>query len=170
MAAEEAQLASVFNARVVTVSTRAAAGKYEDTAGPTAANALVKLGLAVDPVTVVADGEPVGVELAKAVASDISLVVTCGGTGLGPTDLTPEQTVAVIDRPVPGISDYLRAQAWDQFPHTALSRAVSGIADRTLIINLPGSRKAVEESCQALAPILIHALEQIAGGDHERVD
>lgn len=166
----EATSARSFSAQVITVSTRAAAGEYQDTAGPAGAAGLQALGFAVAPVVVVADGASIGAEIAKAVANNVDLVVTCGGTGCGPQDLTPEQTAPLIDRPAPGIAEYLRAKSWDQIPAAALSRAVAGIADKTLIINLPGSRNAVEESIELLGPILGHALDQIAGGDHERVD
>lgn len=158
----------VYTAQVITVSTRASGGIYDDTAGPAGAKMLAALGLKVLPVVVVADGAPVGEALAQAVADRISVVITCGGTGLGPTDQTPEQTLAVVDRIAPGIAEYLRAKVWHRVPAAALSRGVAGIANSTLIINLPGSKKAVLESIEILAPILSHALDQIAGGDHER--
>lgn len=159
-----------YSARIITVSTRAAAGDYEDTAGPACAEALTGQGFAVDPVVVVPDGAQVGQVLAKAAADNVDLVITCGGTGFAPDDVTPEQTVPLLDRPAPGIAEYLRAKVWDRVPSAALSRGVAGIANQTLIINLPGSQKAVIESVELLVPILSHALDQLAGGDHERTD
>ena len=153
-------------ARVITVSTRAAAGLYEDTAGPAVAAALRRQGLAVDPVVVVADGDPVADAIRAAVTDGVALVVTCGGTGLSPDDQTPEQTRAVIGRDVPGIADYLRAESWGALPAAALSRAVAGIAERTLVVNLPGSLAGATECVEILGRLLPHALDQIVGGDH----
>ncbi len=154
--------------RVITVSTRAAAGVYDDTAGPIAVAALTDMGLAVDPIVVVADGEPVAVALRDALADGVDAIVTIGGTGLNPTDRTPQITSAVIDFDVPGIAEKIRAEAWARVPTAALSRGVAGVAGRTLIVNLPGSVGGVRDGCAVLANLLPHALDQLAGGDHPR--
>ncbi len=157
--------------RVITVSTRAAAGVYDDTAGPIAVAALTDMGLAVDPIVVVADGEPVAVALRDALADGVDAIVTTGGTGLNPTDRTPQITSAVIDFDVPGIAEKIRAETWDRVPTAALSRGVAGVAGvagRTLIVNLPGSVGGVRDGCAVLANLLPHALDQLAGGDHPR--
>lgn len=159
-----------YRAEVITVSTRAAGGHYQDTAGPAGVEALRAMGFEVAAPIVVSDGEPVGQALTKAIANEVDLVITCGGTGFAPDDQTPEQTRPLLDRPAPGIAEYLRAQTWDRLPAAALSRGVAGVADLTLVINLPGSKTAVVESIEQLSPILIHALDQLAGGDHERID
>ncbi len=158
----------VARIRVITVSTRAAAGVYDDTAGPIAVAALTDMGLAVDPIVVVADGEPVAVALRDALADGVDAIVTTGGTGLNPTDRTPQITSAVIDFDVPGIAEKIRAETWDRVPTAALSRGVAGVAGRTLIVNLPGSVGGVRDGCAVLANLLPHALDQLAGGDHPR--
>lgn len=155
-------------AQVITVSTRAAAGTYLDTAGPAVVGLLQTAGLAVGEVVVVADGDAVSQALTNAVEAGFDLVITCGGTGISPTDQTPEQTQLVIEREVPGIADYLRAQSWDRVPGATLSRGVCGVTGASLIINVPGSQKAAIECVTALQPILGHALSQLRGGDHVR--
>ncbi|MEI8083634.1 MAG: molybdenum cofactor synthesis domain-containing protein, partial [Actinomycetes bacterium] len=154
-------------ARVITVSTRTAAGTFTDTAGPAVEALLERQGLEVDSVVVVADGVAVGQALRAAVQDQISLVLTCGGTGMTADDQTPEQTAAVVDREVPGIADYLRAQSWNGLPAAALSRGIAGIAEQTLIVNLPGSLRGATECFEFLVPLLSHALDQVAGGDHD---
>lgn len=154
-------------ARVVTVSTRAAAGVWEDRSGPILAEGLTALGLDVEPIVVVADGDPVGDALRHAVRDGVDLVVTTGGTGLTPTDRTPEQTAVVIDRPVPGLAEAIRAHGASNGVATAwLSRGIAGLAGRTLIVNVPGSPGGARDGLEVLARLLHHALEQIPGSDH----
>jgi molybdenum cofactor synthesis domain-containing protein len=154
-------------ARVITVSTRAASGQWEDRSGPVLAAGLAELGLEVEPIVVVPDGDPVGRELARAVADGIDLVVTTGGTGLTPTDHTPEQTAAIIERPAPGIAEAIRAHGASTGVATAwLSRGIAGIAGTTLIINAPGSPGGARDALAVIAPFLMHALEQVRGSDH----
>jgi molybdenum cofactor synthesis domain-containing protein len=156
-------------ALVVTVSNRASAGVYADTAGPILVTGLAAAGFSVDGPTVVADGDPVTDALREAVARGYDVVVTTGGTGLTPTDFTPEATRPLLDREVPGIAEAIRAQGVAQgVPTAMLSRGLAGVAGRTLVVNLPGSPGACRDALAVLTPVLGHAVEQIAGGDHPR--
>jgi molybdenum cofactor synthesis domain-containing protein len=158
-----------YAARVITASTRAAAGAWEDTSGPIVVAGLRALGLeCADPV-VVADGEPVRVALEQAVADGIAVVVTTGGTGHTPTDLTPEMTRAVIDRESPGLAEAVRNYGVAHGVPTAIaSRGIAGMRGGTLIVNLPGSNGGARDGVAALTPVLQHVLEQMHGGDHPR--
>jgi molybdenum cofactor synthesis domain-containing protein len=159
----------VIRALAVTVSNRAAAGVYEDRSGPVLAALLGAAGCSVDGPVVVADGAPVEAALRSAVAGSYDVVVTTGGTGLTPLDLTPEMTRRVLDREIPGIAEALRAAgAAAGVPAAILSRGVAGVAGRTLIVNLPGSTGGVRDGMAVLAPVLEHAVSQIHGGDHVR--
>ena len=156
-------------ALVITASTRAAAGEWDDRSGPILRDGLVALELIVDGPVVVPDGDAVEGALREGVALGYDLIVTTGGTGLTPTDLTPEMTTRVIDRPIPGISEALRADGVARgVPTAVLSRGVAGTAGRTLIVNLPGSPGGVRDGLAVLASIVPHALEQIPGSDHSR--
>ena len=120
---------------------------------------------------VVPDGEPVEAALRSALADGYDVVVTTGGTGLTPGDLTPEMTRRVIEREVPGIAEALRAAgAAAGVPSAILSRGVAGVRGRTLIVNLPGSTGGVRDGMAVLGPVLGHAISQIHGGDHRRPD
>jgi molybdenum cofactor synthesis domain-containing protein len=158
-----------MRALAVTVSNRAAAGVYEDRSGPVLAELLRGAGCEVDGPRVVPDGEPVRAVLAEAVDAGYDVVVTTGGTGLTPGDLTPEMTRGVLDREIPGIAEALRATgATAGVPAAILSRGLAGVAGRTLIVNLPGSTGGVRDGMAVLAPVLSHAVSQINGGDHVR--
>jgi molybdenum cofactor synthesis domain-containing protein len=158
-----------MRALAVTVSNRAAAGVYEDRSGPVLAELLRGAGCEVDGPRVVPDGEPVRAVLAEAVDAGYDVVVTTGGTGLTPGDLTPEMTRGVLDREIPGIAEALRATgAAAGVPAAILSRGLAGVAGRTLIVNLPGSTGGVRDGMAVLAPVLSHAVSQINGGDHVR--
>lgn len=152
---------------VIVVSTRAAAGRYPDRTGPVLTEWLRFKGFAVER-TVIADGPNLLVALRGALAAD--LVITTGGTGLAPTDGTPEATRAVIDYEIPGLAEALRREGVDQVPTSALSRGVSGVSGRTLIVNLPGSTGGVRDGIAVLDRVLDHALDQLRGGDHDRPD
>ena len=156
-----------MKAIVITVSDRVSRGEAEDRSGPAAAAVLGSAGFDVD-VTVVPDGvATVESALRGAVASDVVLVVTTGGTGFGPRDLTPEATRRVIDREAPGLAEAMRAVTFGVNPHGMLSRGVAGIAGSTLIINLPGSVTGVEESLEVVVPSLRHAVDLLQGGGSE---
>ena len=158
-----------MRALAVTVSNRAAAGVYEDRSGPVLAELLRSAGCAVEGPVVVADGAPVEAVLRDAVADGYDVVMTTGGTGLTPLDLTPEMTRRVLEREIPGIAEALRAAgAAAGVPAAILSRGVAGVAGRTLIVNLPGSAGGVRDGLAVLAPVLEHAVAQINGGDHVR--
>jgi len=155
-------------ARVIVASNRASAGVYQDTSGPLLVAGLRELGCAVedDPV-VVPDGDPVAEALRAAVADGMDVVLTSGGTGVTPTDRTPEATRGVLDFEVPGIAEAIRAFSRDHVPAAALSRGLAGVAGRTLIVNLPGSTGGAKDGLAVLGPILRHTVAQIRGGDHK---
>lgn len=154
-------------ALVVTASNRAAAGVYADKGGPLLAEGLAAMGFEVDGPEVVPDGDPVEAALRTAVdASRYAVILTTGGTGISPTDRTPEATRRVLDYEVPGIPEAIRAAGRDKVPTAALSRGLAGVAGTTLIINLPGSSGGVRDGLAVLAELLPHAVDQIRGGDH----
>jgi molybdenum cofactor synthesis domain-containing protein len=156
-----------MRAAVVVASNRAAAGVYDDTTGPLLLDFLTRLGFSCEQPTVVPDGDPVGAAIAAAAEGGARVVLTTGGTGLTPTDRTPEVTRPLLDREVPGIAEAIRAYGVAQgVPTAALSRGLAGVAGDCLVINLPGSRGGVKDAVAVLEPLLVHAVEQIVGSDH----
>ena len=159
----------MIRALAVTVSYRAAAGIYADTSGPVLAELLRSAGCETDGPVVIPDGATVEIALRDAVAAGYDVVVTTGGTGLTPGDLTPEMTRLVIDREIPGIGEAIRAAGVAAgIPSAMLSRGLAGLAGTTLIVNLPGSTGGVRDGMAVLQAVIAHALDQAGGGDHPR--
>jgi molybdenum cofactor synthesis domain-containing protein len=157
----------IDSALVITISTRAAAGVYPDKSGPIIASALEDLGFTVGDPIVVPDGDAVGAALRDAVTAGHAVVITTGGTGLNPRDHTPEQNMGVVEREVPQLAAAIARYGVDHgVPTAVLSRGVVGVADRTLIVNLPGSSGGARDGMAVLGPVLMHAVSQLRGGDH----
>lgn len=156
-----------LRAAVVVASNRAASGVYADTTGPVLVDFLTGLGFTCDQPVVVPDGDPVGAAISAEVEGGARVVLTTGGTGLTPTDRTPEVTRALLDREVPGIAEAIRAYGVAQgVPTASLSRGLAGVVGHCLVVNLPGSRGGVKDAVAVLEPLLVHAVEQVVGSDH----
>jgi molybdenum cofactor synthesis domain-containing protein len=152
---------------VVTASNRAAAGVYEDRGGPVLVAGLRDLGFEVDGPRVVPDGDPVEGALRQAVRDGYDVVLTTGGTGISPTDITPEVTARVLDRQIPGIAEAVRAHGVASgVPTATLSRGLAGQASGTIIVNLPGSPAGCRDAMVVLGEVLPHAVAQVKGTDH----
>ena len=152
---------------VITSSSRAAAGVYPDRSGPVIVERLQSWGFSTGEPIVVADGDEFGLTLRDVLASEPDLVITTGGTGLTPTDVTPEQTMPLLDRLVPGIAEGMRAAGVAKgVPTAMLSRGLVGISGQSLVVNLPGSRGGVSDGLDVLEQVLEHVLQQLPGGDH----
>jgi len=150
---------------LLTISDRGASGEYDDRSGPLMAQIIgTNTPWEISLQSIIPDNFDTIVETLTAWSDeDLSLILTSGGTGFAPRDITPEATAKVIERPAPGIAEGLRAESLKITRHAMLSRGIAGIRGRTLIINLPGSPKAVRENLDVLLPILPHALELLAG-------
>ena len=158
---------AIGRALVITASNRAAAGVYPDRGGPVLVEGLRGWGFVVDGPLVVPDGEPVAEALRDAVHQRYDVVLTTGGTGLSPSDRTPEATRSVLEREVPGLAEAIRFRGTSAgIPTAALSRGLAGLAGQTLIVNLPGSPGGCRDGLAVLDGVLVHAVDQIRGGDH----
>ena len=157
----------VGTALVITVSTRAHAGIYADESGPIIATALTETGFVVDGPQIVPDGKAVGWALRDGIAHGYDVVITTGGTGLSPSDDTPEQTRILLDKEIPHLAAAITARGVEVgVPTAVLSRGLAGVAGRSLIVNLPGSRGGARDGMDVLKPLLRHAVAQLRGGDH----
>ena len=153
---------------VVIASTRASSGIYEDRCGPVIVDWLAARDIRTPAPVVVADGAPVDAALRSALADGHDVIITSGGTGISPTDSTPQITAALLDYDIPGLADAIRRAGLPHVPTSVLSRGVCGVAGRTLIVNLPGSLGGVKDGLGVLADVLDHALDQLRGKDHSR--
>jgi molybdenum cofactor synthesis domain-containing protein len=158
----------VIRAAVITASTKGAKGERPDESGPAMAEMLRANGIhVVSTALVVDDVDQLAAAILEGIAGGANVVLTTGGTGLSPNDVTPEATRRVIEREIPGIAEALRARSLQKTAHGMLSRALAGSVGATLVVNLPGSPKAVRESLEVLLPVLPHALELLAGESGE---
>ncbi|CAN5161683.1 MogA/MoaB family molybdenum cofactor biosynthesis protein [soil metagenome] len=153
---------------ILIVSTRAAAGVYDDLTGPLIADWALARGCSVSDPLVVADGPGVTPALARLLAGAPTLLVTSGGTGIHPGDRTPEQTRALLDFEIPGFAEELRRRGSMTVASALLSRGVAGVAGETIVVNLPGSRGGVADGLALLDEVLDHMIDQLRGGDHAR--
>jgi len=156
-----------MKAAVVTVSDRVSQGVADDLSGPAVVAKLAECGFPDADLRVVPDGVESVEMILRNLMTEYDLVVTTGGTGFSPRDLTPEATKLVVDRAAPGLAEAIRADTFGRFPHGMLSRGIAGIAGATLIVNLPGSVKAVEESMDVIGPALRHGVELLISGQSD---
>lgn len=156
-------------AAIITASNRASRGIYDDKSGEILCDGLKALGFIVESQVIVPDNVSlISAEIAKAIDSKIDLIVTTGGTGISPSDVTPEATAPLLQKLLPGISEALRAYSREKVPTADLSRALAGISETSLIINLPGSPGGVRDGLVVINNVALHAISQLAGEDHKR--
>ncbi|UUW92529.1 MogA/MoaB family molybdenum cofactor biosynthesis protein [Pimelobacter simplex] len=158
-----------MKATVIVASDRAAAGTYLDETGPIIVAALRSSGFDVDSPVVVPDGPSVAEAIRCAISDGARIVLTTGGTGLSPSDRTPEVTGPLLDVVIPGIAEAIRARGTaNGVPSSVLSRGLAGVASGAVVINLPGSESGAKDGLEVVLPVLHHLLHQLVGGDHER--
>lgn len=155
------------SAVAVVASTRAASGVYEDRTGPALLAWFESRGWG-GRVVVVADGDAVGEAISDALSAGTDVVVTTGGTGVAPTDVTPEQTAPLLERTLPGLAEAIRSRGAAKVPTAVLSRGTAGVSGRSVVVNLPGSPGGVRDGIDVLDPVIGHLLDQLGGGDHVR--
>jgi molybdenum cofactor synthesis domain-containing protein len=157
------------NAAIITASNRASRGVYEDTSGEILATGLKELGFNVSVQVIVPDSVGlIAAEISKSIDAKMDLIVTTGGTGISPTDVTPEATAPLIEKVLPGIGEALRAYSREKVPTSDLSRGLAGTTENSLIINLPGSPGGVRDGLVIIGRLAPHVISQLAGGDHEQ--
>ena len=157
----------MFSVGIITISDKGAAGTREDLSGPEIKNIIVSLPAEVKEYAIVPDSNDLIANKLKEWTDNkgIDLIITTGGTGVSPRDVTPEATREVIEKEIPGMSEVMRMESLKKTPHAMISRAVVGIRHHSLIVNLPGSPKAVRENLQAILPALPHTLSKLKGDE-----
>jgi molybdopterin adenylyltransferase len=157
----------MITAAVLTLSDKGARGEREDTGGPLIAEMVKQIGVSVEHYEVIPDDRALIKEKLIGYSKSVDLIITTGGTGLAPRDVTPDATLEVIDREIPGIAEAMRAAGLVKTKRAMLSRAVAGVRGQALIINLPGSPKAIKEGLEAVLEVIPHAIEKIKGDTAE---
>ena len=159
----------MINATVLTISDSCSAGIRQDLSGPAVKDLLISANIDVGEIIILPDDQNQIAEKLKSLCDtgDIDIIITTGGTGFSPRDVTPEATMSVCDRLTPGLMEISRAEGYKKTPKAILSRGAAGIRNSTLIVNLPGSVKAVTECMQIIGPILPHAVKMMQGGGHD---
>ena len=159
----------MFRAAIITLSDNGSKGEREDESGMIIREMILSMGASVDHYEVLPDEKPVIIEVLSRLSDSgtIDLILTTGGTGVSPRDVTPEATREVIERELPGMAEAMRAESLKKTPRAMISRAIAGIRKRTLIVNLPGSPRAVRENLAVVLPALSHAIEKINGDPRE---
>jgi len=159
----------MIRAAIITLSDKGSKGEREDESGLIIREMIMNIGAVIDHYEVLPDEKPGIVEVLSRLSDSgtIDLILTTGGTGVAPRDVTPEATLEVIERDLPGMAEAMRAESLKKTPHAMISRAIAGIRKRTLIVNLPGSPRAVRENLAVILPALPHAIEKINGDPRE---
>jgi molybdopterin adenylyltransferase len=153
----------MIRAAVLTLSDKGSRGEREDTGGPLIGEILRRIDVSVEHYEVIPDDRPLIKEKLIGYSKSVDLIITTGGTGLAPRDVTPDATREVIDREIPGIAEAMRAAGLEKTRRAMLSRAIAGVRGQTLVINLPGSPKAIREGLEAVLEVIPHAVEKIKG-------